>query len=98
MTTTLRYIGDYPTAFAEFRIGQVEPGDTFGVPNDQAPAYTARADIEVVGVEPDETDEPDIPEDPDDVPQPDPAVPAEPDPAPAPVEPEPDVSDDPADQ
>lgn len=48
--TTLRYIGERPTTFSDFRIGMVETGDVFGVPDDQAEPYTRRADIEVVGI------------------------------------------------
>ena len=46
--TTLRYIGERPTTFSDLRIGIVETGDVFGVPDDQAEPYTRRADIEVV--------------------------------------------------
>lgn len=70
--TTLRYTGDGPTTFADFRIGMVEPGDEFGVPDDQAEAYTRRADIEVAeGAEatPDAVTEPEgAPEPQDEVP------------------------------
>lgn len=68
--TTLRYTGEYPTTFAEFRIGMVEPGDEFGVPDDQAETYTRRADIEVVESAESATEAP-KPE--DDTPEPEPA-------------------------
>lgn len=75
--TTLRYIGERPTTFSDFRIGMVETGDVFGVPDDQAEAYTRRADIEVVG-EPEATAE--APEEPQGDPEPEVVV-AEPEPA-----------------
>jgi hypothetical protein len=50
--TTLRYTGTVPTNFAVRRLGDVQPGETFGVPDDEADAYLSRADIELSGPEP----------------------------------------------
>lgn len=88
MVTRLRYTGDTPTAFSEPRIGMLELGDEFGVPNNQAETYTRRGDIEVVSVEPDETDEPEPAEEPEvEAPAQAPAA------DPAPAAPEPVVAD-----
>lgn len=89
--TTLRYTGNGPTTFSDLRIGMVEPGDVFGVPDDQAEPYTRRADIEVVEVAeatPEAATEPQsAPEPQDETQAPDPvadAAPAAPEPETAP--------------
>lgn len=46
----LRYIGAGPITFAE--AGELEPGDEFTVPDDQADGYLRRADIEEAPPEP----------------------------------------------
>jgi hypothetical protein len=80
--TTLRYTGNGPTTFSDLRIGMVEPGDVFGVPDDQAEAYTRRADIEVVegaGATPDAITEPEgAPEPQDEAPAPEHGATADP--------------------
>ena len=48
MSTTrkLRYTGERAQAFTEHGIGELQPGDEFTVPADQATRYTRRPDIE----------------------------------------------------
>lgn len=44
---TVRYTGVTPTLFAG-RVGYREPGDVFGLTDEEAEAYTHRSDIETV--------------------------------------------------
>lgn len=43
----LRYTGALPVTFVE-SVGEVEPGGEFFVPDEDAPRYLARADVEQV--------------------------------------------------
>jgi hypothetical protein len=44
----LRYVGDLPTTFITGAVGTVEPGMEFSVPDELAPAFLARVDVEEV--------------------------------------------------
>jgi hypothetical protein len=44
----LRYVGALPTTFITGAVGTVEPGTEFTVPDELAPAFLARADVEEV--------------------------------------------------
>lgn len=52
--TMLRYTGTVTTNFAEPRLAGMEPGDVFGVPDDEAERYLRRADIELADLPVDE--------------------------------------------
>lgn len=41
----LRYTGPGPVTFTDPRVGEVHPGDVFEVPDDEADAFTSRADV-----------------------------------------------------
>lgn len=47
----LRYTGPVPVTFVGLGV-TVEPGDTFEAPDEQAAAFTARADVEQAPAEP----------------------------------------------
>ncbi len=44
----LRYVGNLPANFITGSVGEVEPGGEFTVPDELAPAFLARVDIEEV--------------------------------------------------
>jgi hypothetical protein len=44
----LRYVGLVPVTFITGSVGEVEPGMEFTVPDELAPAFLARADVEEV--------------------------------------------------
>lgn len=44
----LRYAGTVPTTFITGSVGTMEPGEEFSVPDELAPAFLARADVEEV--------------------------------------------------
>lgn len=54
----LRYVGTLPTNFITGSVGEVEPGGEFAVPDELAPAFLARADVEEVK---DDVEEPKAP-------------------------------------
>lgn len=44
----LRYVGTVPTTFITGSVGAVTHGDEFAVPDELAPSFLARADVEEV--------------------------------------------------
>jgi hypothetical protein len=52
--TMLRYTGTVATNFAAPRLAGIEPGDVFGVPDDEAETYLRRGDVELADLAEDE--------------------------------------------
>ena len=44
----LRYTGQHGVCFVSHQVGYLEPGDEFSVPDDAAPSFLTRPDVEEI--------------------------------------------------